>query len=122
MPHVAVFSTELLRRYFAARGYGVYAAGRGGRRPGLGCLPERDHGGVAPAVEELRSRERRRLLFYARPEPHGARNMFELGLLGARARAVAAGVFDASWDFYGIGAVGGRDSNISLGGGRRSSC
>ena len=42
-----------------------------------------------PARASCARRRPRRLLFYARPEPHAARNMFELGALalGARARA-----------------------------------
>ena len=43
-----------------------------------------------PGADELARRETRRLLFYARPEPHAARNMFELGVLALR-RALDAG-------------------------------
>ena len=40
-----------------------------------------------PTAAELAGRSPRRLLFYARPEPHAARNMFELGVLAlSRAR------------------------------------
>jgi hypothetical protein len=55
------------------------------------------------------------LLFYARPEAHAARNMFELGVLGL-ARAVQRGSLAAGWELNGIGSVrqGGR---IALGGG-----
>ena len=43
-----------------------------------------------PTAAELAARSTRRLLFYARPEPHAARNMFELGVL-ALSRAVEEG-------------------------------
>jgi hypothetical protein len=66
----------------------------------------------------MASRERKSLLFYARPESHGARNMFELGLLGL-ATAIERGIFGPEWDFHGIGTVGGRDRTIGLTGGRR---
>jgi hypothetical protein len=69
---------------------------------------------VTPArAKELLSRRPRRLLFYARPEAHAARNMFELGVLGL-ARALQAGAFEGEWEFSGIGAVGGR-SRVALG-------
>ena len=46
---------------------------------------------------------KRKLLFYARPEPHAARNMFDLGMM-ALAKAVEAGVFSPDeWEFHGIG-------------------
>jgi hypothetical protein len=44
------------------------------------------------------------LLFYARPEPHAERNMFELGLM-ALAEAIHEGCFPGLWQFYGVGAL-----------------
>ena len=61
----------------------------------------------------MAGRTRRRLLFYARPEPHGTRNMFELGLLALRT-AVARGIFDSDWDLFGIGSVDGPDRLLRL--------
>ncbi len=46
-------------------------------------------------------RASRRLLFYARPEPHAARNLFELGMLALSA-AVTRGTLDG-WELRGIG-------------------
>ncbi len=57
-----------------------------------------------PVAAELRRARTRRLLFYARPEPHAARNMFELGVLGARPRARARRV-RGGWELHGIGTV-----------------
>jgi glycosyltransferase involved in cell wall biosynthesis len=114
-PHFALFSSELLRGYFRAHGLGVYTAG----------VAEGDDASTAfqnaitpvgpPAPDRLATRTRRRLLFYARPEPHAARNMFELGVLGL-SRAVADGVFANGWDLHGIGTVE-HTRGISLGGG-----
>jgi hypothetical protein len=62
----------------------------------------------------LRRRQSRRLLFYARPEPHAARNMFELGVL-ALSRLAQDGLL-YGWEVRGIGTVDpGRA--IRLGGG-----
>ncbi len=118
-PHFALYSTELLREYFRAHRIGVYADGT-------------EHGDersvsfqnaitrVEPMSEdELQARRPRKLLFYARPEPHAARNMFELGLLGL-SRAIAEGAFAEGWQLHGIGTVElGR--TISLGGGAQIS-
>ncbi len=57
----------------------------------------------APIVEELEARASRRLLFYARPEPHAARNMFELGVL-ALSRLAQDGLL-YGWEVSGIGSV-----------------
>jgi WsaF, C-terminal domain/WsaF, N-terminal domain/Glycosyl transferase family 2 len=111
--HFALFSTELLRDYFRGRRLGVYA---------------RDHGDassasfqnaitpVAPAaVSELAGRVPRRLLFYARPEAHAARNLFELGIL-ALGRALADGAMRSGWELRGIGTTG-RGRRLDLGAG-----
>src|SRR5206468_2991860 len=92
----------------AVRGYGVYAAGReAGDRASL-AFQNAITAVSPPTAEAMAARKRKRLLFYARPEAHGARNMFELGLL-ALSEAVARGVFGAEWDLHGIGTVEGRD-------------
>jgi glycosyltransferase involved in cell wall biosynthesis len=115
LPHFALFSSELLRGYFRAHRIGVYAAG-----------PKRgDHDSMAfqnaitqvdpPSERELAARAPPRLLFYARPEDHAARNMFELGVL-ALSRALGDGAFQG-WQLNGIGTVRG-GGRIVLGAGR----
>ena len=117
LPHRALFSSELLRDYFRRHGIGVYgdgvAAGDGASASFQNAITAID----PPALEELTRRERRRLLFYARPEPHAARNMFELGVL-ALTRAVENGVFEAGWELKGIGTVGA-ERRLELGRGAR---
>lgn len=115
LPHFALFSTELLRGYFRGNGLGVFAAGEEiGDRDSL-AFENAITRVRAPSVHELVARRTRRLLFYARPEPHAARNMFELGALGL-ATALADGAVEAGWELHGIGAVEG-ESTIDLGGG-----
>ena len=113
LPHTALFSTELLRDFFAARGYGVFAGGdERGRRDSV-SFRNAITSVSPPSRAELASRGRRRLLFYARPEVHAARNMFELGAL-ALTRAILDGDFGEEWSFHGIGAVEEAE-NIRLG-------
>jgi glycosyltransferase involved in cell wall biosynthesis len=114
-PHFALFSTELLRDYFRRHQIGVYAAGaEAGDRDSLSfqnAITEV----AAPAAALLAARRSRRLLFYARPEPHAARNMFELGLL-ALEHALDRGAFDGGWELRGIGTTGhGRELALGAG-------
>ena len=112
-PHVALFSSELLRDYFRRHQIGVYAgdAAAGDRESAAfeNALTPID----PPAAAELAGRRPRQLLLYARPESHAARNMYELGVL-ALSRALEQGAFDG-WSLHGIGTVGpGR--RVDLGG------
>ena len=111
LPHAALFSTELLRDYFRAHRLGVFADGSGDAAVFRNAITAID----APAREEMSRRETRRLLFYARPEQHAARNLFELGALGLR-EAFARGAFDRRWTLSGIGTTGSGGS-LDVGGG-----
>ena len=92
-PHTALYSTELLRGYFRNHGIGVADDERSASFQNAITA-------VAPPPD-LATRTTRRLLFYARPEPHAARNLFELGVM-ALERAVAAGTL-SGWELRGIG-------------------
>ncbi len=104
LPHFALFSSELLRDYFRRHRIGVFADGvEAGdeRSASFGNAITR----VAPPSEdELAARADRRLLFYARPESHASRNMFELGVL-ALAQTIADGDLGPDWRLHGIGGV-----------------
>ena len=79
-PHFAVFSTELLRDYFRNHSIGVFAEGAelGDER----SVSFRNAiTSVDPPSPDGMRRQAASLLFYARPEEHAERNMFELGLM-----------------------------------------
>ena len=113
-PHHAVFSTELLRDYFRRHRIGVFAAGPGAGDGASVAFQNAITDVVAPTERELAQRQTRKLLFYARPEQHAARNMFGLGVL-ALSRALEQGILDG-WELWGIGTVGERRA-VALGGG-----
>ena len=114
-PHTALFSTELLRDYFRRHAIGVYAAGAEAGDRDSASFENAITAIDPPSADELAGRHPRRLLFYARPEPHAARNMFELGVL-ALSRALERGAFADGWTLHGIGTVrAGR--RLDLGGG-----
>lgn len=115
-PHQALFSTGLLAEYFEAEGIGVFAEGVEAGRAGSNHFQNAITAVTPPSAAEIDGRESRKLLFYARPEPHAARNLFELGLLSLR-RAVEDGRFGDGWEFFGIGSIG-RHRAVTLGDGR----
>lgn len=110
-PHCALFSSGLLRDYFRLQGIGVFDGREGG---GIAEHFEnaivRYHGTEVDTALQRTSNGpdngKRKLLFYARPEAHATRNMFEVAFL-ALARAIDAGVFEDGWEFHGIGSSHG---------------
>lgn len=111
-PHDALFSTEILENYFSSIGAGVFGqASVWGAR----SLPFRNPitglKGMSRAPLEGR---RRRLLFYARPQVHAARNMFEFGLSALRLAVKCLGDELEGWDLVGVGAS--ENSTIKLDG------
>lgn len=103
LPHRAIFSTALLRDYFASHRIGVFADGA---EPGLRDSVVFDNAitPVGPVNEaDLRRSGPARLLFYARPEEHAQRNLFEIGVM-ALDRAIADGGLDG-WILSGVGSV-----------------
>jgi glycosyltransferase involved in cell wall biosynthesis len=116
-PHFALFSSELLRDWFRRQRIGVYAEGTAEGDEASAAFENAITQVVPPTELELERRATRRLLFYARPEPHAARNMFELGVLALSA-ALEEGAFADGWGLYGIGAVDGA-RRVPLTGGAR---
>lgn len=111
-PHYAVFSTELLRDYFRRSAIGVFARSRAdGERDSISFQNTITSVGHLD-VEDLANRTPKKLLFYSRPEPHAARNMFEMAVL-ALSHAIKSGYFKGEWEFHGIGTVE-ISSNIQL--------
>jgi hypothetical protein len=96
--HHALFSSALLEEYFREQEIGVFGASGGHARVFENAILRFD---VDPTA--MSRRRPRKVLFYARPEPHAARNMFELGFTALQ-RAIAQGAFEpGQWEFHGIG-------------------
>ena len=112
LPHFALFSTELLRDFSRQHRIGVFS-GRNGSGDDYSISFQNAIGSAGPRPEEMRRRTRQRLLFYARPERHAARNLFEMGVI-ALAQAIEDGIFDLTkWQFDGIGTL--RAHDLALG-------
>jgi Glycosyl transferase family 2 len=112
--HAALFSTELLRDWFAAQALGVF----GPDRPGAGAAavfrPAVARSGP-PTADRLRHRRERRLLLHTRPETPGAPTLPELAERVLR-DLVAAGTLDG-WELYAVMA-GDAPRELDLGSGR----
>jgi glycosyltransferase involved in cell wall biosynthesis len=103
-PHSAIFSTELLREYFRENRLGVFAGGlAAGERDSISFQNTITSVGEI-RTEDIASRSVKKLLMYARPEAHAARNMFEIAVL-ALSSAIRQGCFTGDWEFRGIGTV-----------------
>lgn len=100
-PQLSLFSTELLQEFFRRERIGVFAGPDG----------ERDAAVFSNAIQKFHptrkqlTRDRRRLLFYARPEEHAARNLFELGMIALAELGRDPRVDLRSWSFHGIGSI-----------------
>ncbi len=103
LPHTAIFSSELLQDYFATIETGVFAVGPVEGRENSVAI----RNAITPigpvGAEELRHPGKKRLIFYARPEEHAARNLFEIGTM-ALDKALAGGHF-SGWEICAIGNV-----------------
>jgi glycosyltransferase involved in cell wall biosynthesis len=103
-PHFALFSTEFLRDYFRRHEIGVYSGGAGRGDEQSVAFQNAITAVRPPVAAKLARRTTRKLLFYARPEPHASRNMFELGML-ALDRVTHEGTLGPGWELHGIGTV-----------------
>ena len=106
LPHYAVLNTCILREYFRSNRLGVYKNGDQEGDDNSVCYQHALTKTSPAPVEKMRSRKKKKFLFYARPEDHAKRNLFEIGLIGLR-MAVERGVFDDDeWEFIGVGTLG----------------
>ncbi|MDX2237135.1 MAG: hypothetical protein NW203_06190 [Hyphomonadaceae bacterium] len=115
LPHIAIYNSPWLEDYFRSEKLGPFATGALGRRA-LHFRHALDHAPPPPA-DALDTRTSRKLFFFARPEKHTARNLFELGLNGLRL-AAQRGLFEPSvWTLHAVGT--NAYPAIALPGGRR---
>jgi hypothetical protein len=102
-PQYNLFSTELLREYFLTNRIGIYySSEQEGNTLSVSFQNAINRISVKP---EMIRRDRKKFLFYARPEPHAARNMFELGMMSL-VELLHCCEFDIDrWTFHGIGSL-----------------
>ena len=104
-PQFGLFSTAILRDYFAQNRIGLFEEPDGETRSAV----------FSNAIQRFSPdrarmlRPSRRILFYARPEDHAARNMFEMGIAALVALFADPAVAATGWTAHGIGSIDVRD-------------
>lgn len=112
-PHYSIFSTEILREYFRQNRLGVF---KEGEQSGDECSVAIENAILKFEInkERMMNKGKKKVLFYARPEEHASRNMFELGII-ALSNVIGGGYFDAgNWEFCGIGSVEDVEKKVTL--------
>lgn len=104
LPHVALFNSGLLENFFRHQRLGVFE--QDARSENFLTFEHVLTSVGLPARRALRKRTTRKLLVYARPEAHAARNLLEICLIALR-KAIATNVFRRRYEFIGIGALSG---------------
>jgi glycosyltransferase involved in cell wall biosynthesis len=102
-PQYNLFSTELLQEYFRIHRIGIYGSSENdGEALSVSFQNAINRFSVTPGALK---HDRKKLLFYARPEPHAARNLYELGVMSLM-ELLHDRKFDISrWTFHGIGSI-----------------
>ncbi len=119
-PHYALISTKALREYYRQNNIGVFREGDAAGEESSVVI-ENAIQRFPVDIGKMKSRKKKRFLFYARPEEHAERNMYEMGVMALSDALTAAEVDVSQWEFYGIGTVGdskkvtlGRDAHMIL--------
>ncbi|WP_237481917.1 glycosyltransferase [Lichenibacterium dinghuense] len=104
-PQFGLFSTAILRDYFRENRIGLFEAPGGEERSAVFSNAIQR---FSPTREQL-ERRGRRILFYARPEDHAARNMFEMGIAALVRLFSDPAIAAAGWTAHGIGSIATED-------------
>lgn len=104
-PQFGLFSTAILRDYFRQNRIGLFESEDGDARSAVFSNAIQR---FTPTREQL-ARRSRRILFYARPEDHAARNMFEMGIAALVALFSDPAIAAAGWSAHGIGSIATAD-------------
>ena len=103
-PHVAIFNSAILEKFFRQQRLGIFE--NDSRAKSFVTFEHVLTPIVPPGPRVLRERKTRRLIVYARPESHAARNLTEICLIALR-KAIARNIFCQEFEFIGIGALSG---------------
>ena len=104
-PQFGLFSTAILRDYFRQNRIGLFEGADGDARSAVFSNAIQR---FTPTRAQLERRSRR-ILFYARPEDHAARNMFEMGIAALVALFSDPAIVAAGWTAHGIGSIATAD-------------
>ena len=103
IPHVPLINSPFLLRFFRGHGVGPFASSAE-RSDGFHVFEHRINRLHGQTADEMRARQARILVAYARPEMHAGRNLFEMIVI-ALERLCDEGAFGPEWSFVGLGAL-----------------
>lgn len=102
LPHKAIFNSKFLKKYFQQKKLGVF---RDDVNSSNSIHFEHTFADLdLPDLKVMSDKTTKKLMFYARPENHAMRNLFELATY-ALIKAIDEEVFDDTWEFYGVGSL-----------------
>jgi len=105
VPHYPIVNSEQLLDYLRANRIGIFSRARDVREfEDYAVFEHRINQLPHQSAASMRARRRRVLAVYARPEPHAARNLFEIVLIALQ-NLCERGVFSDDWSFVGLGAL-----------------
>jgi len=103
LPHVALFNSHELMQHFKSIKLGIFDNDASNSQNTFAFEHVLTPVSL-PTESALTNKAGKKLLFYGRPEPHAARNIFELGFLGLK-EAIRRGHFDRTWSFDAVGTL-----------------
>jgi hypothetical protein len=106
LPHFPIFNSDGLRQFFEQSRLGLFANDVSDFSGARYAVIEHVVSRVLPPDRKrmIAKNGVRRLVMYARPERHAARNLFALGVLGLR-HAIERGIIKGDWEMIGVGAL-----------------
>ncbi len=105
LPHLAIFNSYMLENYFRMFKLGVFQLEASEKITNHLTFKHSLSNRRLPTKNEIANRTQKKLLFFARPEQHAERNLFEIGLIALRI-CCYQGIFDKEkWEFHAIGAM-----------------
>ena len=116
VPCYPIFNSGLLRAYFEKHELGIFKQNKSARaKIDYAVFEQPTTVLTPPTLAELESRNERTIAFYARPESHAARNLYEIGELALR-EVCSSRLLDHRWSIIGLGPLSDLP-RIKLGGG-----
>ncbi len=110
LPHLGIYNSPQLVRYFEKMGLGNFSSDARCKehisyRHALNTA-------ALPSERELAYRKTKKLVFFARPERHAERNLFELGLLSLKEACADNAFPPGAWELHAIGSVNSEPLNM----------
>ncbi|WP_345821130.1 hypothetical protein ABC766_03275 [Methylobacterium fujisawaense] len=99
-----LFNSKQLKDYFERHSIGLFAHKDKRAKTSYATFEHALSSVYLQSAEDMRNRETRNCLIYARPESHASRNLYELVQIALQ-QACDRGIFKGRWNFLGVGSL-----------------